>query len=326
MEKQRQYHHFTAVEREVLSQLRALHATQKEMARCLGRSERTIRAELKRNSCCGVYFACEAQRLAERRRCEARHKSQKLRRPELAAAVKEGLRKHWSPDQIAGRLKRKFPSEPRCRCSSQTIYRWLATDDHGAYWRRLLRNYKRRKPQVRRIKPPACAITDRPAVINQRERIGDWEGDTIVGRGGRASLVSLVERKTGFALLLPVENRRAPTVNAALERRLSAIPPAARHSITFDNGSEFAGYEGLMSTLGLDIYFATPHCPWQRGSNEHLNRLVREFFPKGTDLRGLNRRKLAEVQQLLNQRPRKRLNYQTPDEIFTEYCQRTLVT
>ncbi|WP_425615609.1 IS30 family transposase [Anatilimnocola sp. NA78] len=326
MEERQTYRHFTLVERQVLAQLVAMRATQQEMASCLGRDVRTIRAELKRNSRYGGYSACEAQRLSEQRRCQARQKCRKLRRPELVAVVTAGLRKRWSPDQIAGRLKRQFPCEPQRRCSSQTIYRWIDTDDFGYLWRRMLRNHKRRKPRARQVKSPAREIAGRPEIINLRERIGDWEGDTIVGRGGRASLVSLVERKTGFALLLPVENRCAPTVNNAIKRRLGTLPPEARHSLTFDNGSEFAGYQELMSSLSLDIYFATPRCPWQRGSNEHFNRLVREFFPKGTDLRGLNRRKLAEVQRLLNQRPRKRLNYQTPDEIFSEFCQRTLLT
>ena len=219
MEKRQPYHHLTAVERQVLSQLLAWRATQQEMARCLGRDERTIRAELKRNSCYGGYSAREAQCLSERRRRAARQKSCKLRRPKLVAVVKAGLRKHWSPDQIAGRWKRQFPCEPQRRCSSQTIYHWLATDDHGYFWRRMLRNNRRRKSPARQVKPPAREITGRPEIINRRERIGDWEGDTIVGRGGRASLVSLVERKTGFALLLPVENRCAPTVNSALKRR-----------------------------------------------------------------------------------------------------------
>lgn len=326
MAQNQSYHHLDALERGWIAHWLATEMPLQEIARALGRSVRTISAEIKRNSCGGVYLACDAQQLAERRRHEARAKSAKMKRPEIREFVTAKLRLRWSPDQIAGRLKREFPHDPRRRISAPTIYHWLATDDHGASWSRLLRGRKRRKPRAISPEKQHCAIAGRPEIVNARERVGDWEGDTIVGWGGRASLVSLVERVSGYAELIAVENRLSATVIGAVQRRLRPLPPETRKTLTFDNGSEFANYAELTAGLGLDIYFAAPHCPWQRGSNEHFNRLVRDFFPKGTDLRGLNRRKLAEVQRLLNQRPRKRLEYQTPDEFLAETCRRTLDT
>lgn len=326
MARNSSYHHLDALERSFIADFRAAGETLAAIARALGRSVRTISAELKRNSHGGVYLACEAQTLAARRRHAARAKSAKMQRPAIREFVLQKLRLRWSPDQIAGRLKREFPDDARRRISAPTIYHWLATDDHGASWSRLLRGRKRRKPRTISPDKRRHAIVGRPEIVNARERIGDWEGDTIVGWGGRASLVSLVERVSGYAELIAVEDRRSATVIGAVRRRMQTLEPELRQTLTFDNGSEFANHAELKAGLGLDIYFATPHSPWQRGSNEHLNGLVREFFPKGTDFRGLNRRKLAEVQRLFNQRPRKRLNYQTPDEVLAEWRRRTIDT
>ncbi len=139
-------------------------------------------------------------------------------------------------------------------------------------------------------------------------------------------LVSLVDRKSGYLALLPLPNRKSDKVQRSICGRLSQLPPELRHSVTFDNGSEFAAYEALERALGLKVFFTDPHSPWQRGTNENTNGLVRQYFPKGTSLREVSRYKVAKYEKLLNERPRKRHHYQTPSEIFNQACNRAIQT
>jgi len=317
MATERSYFQLRPEERDVIAQMRAMSASIAEIARCLGRSESTIRREIRRNGCLGWYCPHHAQQAAERRRCAARRASCKLHRPEVAAYVIERLERQWSGDQIAGRIRRDFPRDSRFRLSGQTIYTWLRRHDHGRRWRNCLRRSARPKRRRCGGTQRGCRLASRPDVINRRERFGDWEGDLIVGRGA-AALVSLVERRSGFVELMLVPDRTSATVIDAIRRRLGRYAPELRRSLTFDNGSEFARYAALKAALGLDIYFADPRSPWQRGSNEHVNGLVRQYFPKRTPFGSVSRRRTAIVQRLLNQRPRKRLSYQTPDEILAQ--------
>jgi IS30 family transposase len=321
------YHHFRAEEREVISQMLAAGKSRPEIAKFLNRDPSSIGREVRRNGFKGMYCAVDAQRCAERRRTAARAKSRKLNRPENRAYVERSLRKCWSPDQIAGRSRREFPKNPRQTLSHQTIYNWLARDDHRRRWIVFLRHYK---PKRRRAKPSGRtdrALEQRPAIINERGRYGDWEGDTIVGAGRNGgALVSLVERKSGYLALLPVAGRKADPVQRSIRGRLSQLPAALRRSLTLDNGSEFARYEELEAGAGLEVFFTDPHSPWQRGTNENTNGLVRQFFPKGTDLSQVSRYKVAKAEKLLNDRPRKRLNYQTPSEVLEAERLRALQT
>lgn len=307
--------HLRPEEREVLSQMLAAGHTKTAIARYLRRDPTTIRRELRRNGWKGQYCAVHAQQCATRRRIAARAKSRKLCRPENWQYVQERLRKCWSPDQIAGRSRRDFPADSRRRLSRQTIYTWLHQDDHRRRWKVFLRRHKCRR---HRTKPPGKtvrALAARPEIINQRGRCGDWEGDTIVGPHG-AALISLVDRRSGYLALLPVPSRKADKVQRSICGRLQQLPPALRCSLTFDNGTEFAQYVAMEQALELTVFFADPHSPWQRGTNENTNGLVRQFFPKGTNLSQVSRYKVAKAEQLLNDRPRRRLAYQTPREIF----------
>jgi IS30 family transposase len=292
------------------------------IARFLHRDPTSVRRELRRNGFKGLYCAVHAQQLAARRRVEARAKSRKLARPENREYVQQRLRKCWSPEQIAGRSQRDFPTEPRRRLSRQTIYTWLANDDHRRRWTIFLRHYKRRRRHARAPGRTDRALEKRPAIINERGRFGDWEGDTIVGSGRHGgALVSLVERKSGYLALLPVTSRKAAPVRRSICGRLAHLPDDLRQSLTFDNGSEFAEYAVIEKALGLDVFFTDPHAPWQRGTNENTNGLVRQFFPKGTNLTLVSRYKVAKAEQLLNDRPRKRLKFQTPSEVLdAERC------
>ena len=321
------YQHLRAEEREVISQMYAAGASTETIGAKLNRDPSTISRELRRNGIGDFYFAVDAQKLAERRRCEARAKSRKLNRPENLAYVQERLRCCWSPDQIAGRSRVDFPENPERTVSRQTIYTWLARDDHRRRWLVYLRHYRRKRRRTKSAGRVDRALAKRPAVVNERGRYGDWEGDTIVGSGRHGgALVSMVERKSGYVALLPVTSKNATSVRRAMCGRLQQLPPELRQTMTLDNGSEFADYELLESTLDMEVFFTDPHSPWQRGTDENTNGLARQFFPKGTDFNQVSRYKVVRAENLLNDRPRKRLNYQTPNEVFLQQRYRALQT
>ena len=309
--------HFTALEREQLSAWLQMKVSKAEIARRLARHPSTIFRELKRNRvrrCYGhrpSYSALVAQQLSEQRKHQRR--TRKLQRPEIRRYVEQHLRQYWSPDEIAGRLRQDFPDQPQLRVSPQAIYQWLGSHDHARRLRPFLRRFRVRIKRPR-SRPEAAAIANRPPIIERRERVGDWEGDTIVGARRSGAIVSLVERKTGYAVLAKVDRLCSVPVEKVIRQRLRLLPQSCRHSITFDNGSEFAQHPRLTKTLGLEVYLARPHSPWQRGTNEHTNGLVRQFLPKGSSFRDLHHTTLARIQSLLNERPRKRLGYLTPKE------------
>jgi IS30 family transposase len=321
------YKHLRAEEREVISQMVAQGKSNEEIGAELHRDPSTISRELRRNGSCGMYFAVVAQQFADQRRRAARAKSRKLNRPENLAYVQERLRQCWSPDQIAGRSRRDFPENPERTFSHQTIYTWLARDDHRRRWIVYLRHYRRKRRLAKSVGRVNRAWEKRPAIVNERGRYGDWEGDTIVGAGRHGgALISLVERKSGYLALLPVPSKHAQKVRQAICGRLQQIPCELRQTMTFDNGSEFGEYEQLESTLNMKVFITDPHSPWQKGTNENTNGLTRQFFPKATDFNQVSRYKVTRAENLLNDRPRKRLNYQTPNEVFAQKSHRALQT
>jgi IS30 family transposase len=311
--------HLTLEEREMVSQMHHAGSKQVEIARQVGRHPSTISRELRRNRSHSGYWAVAAQGKAEARR-SGRPWVCKLERPEVSRYVREALRQYWSPDQIAARLRLDFPDDPRRRVSRQTIYTWIhGQHAAGANWRRYLRRLGRvRRSREKRGQLPACvSIEGRPAVVDRRARCGDWEGDTLVGAGHRGGAVTLVERKSGYLLLGKVHDRQATTVRQAITQLFDPLPAKLRKTLTLDNGKEFAEHEQLSADVTLRVYFAKPYCAWQRGTNENTNGLVRQFFPKGSDLAHTPEQRFEKVQHLLNTRPRKRLGYRTPDEILS---------
>jgi IS30 family transposase len=295
------------------------HQKQAEIARRLGRHPTTISRELRRNRGRNGYWAGPAQAKADARRSD-RPWTGKMERPEVACYVRDRLRQYWSPDEIAGRSRSDFPDNPRCRVSRQTIYTWIhAQQATGANWRRYLRRLGRvRRRSENRGQLPACvSIEGRPAVVDRRARYGDWEGDTVVGRGHRGGAVTLVDRKSGYLLLSKVPDRHAATVREAIAQLFQPLPASLRKTLTLDNGKEFAEHELLATEVALRVYFAKPYCAWQRGTNENTNGLVRQFFPKGSDMAHTPVQRFEKVQHLLNNRPRKRLGYRTPLEILS---------
>jgi IS30 family transposase len=233
----------------------------------------------------------------------------------MRADVEHKLTQLWSPDQIAGRLRAEHPRRPGRWLSRQTIYNWI--QQRAPQWKTYLRRGGRpvqRRGKLRDI----VKIDRRPDVINRRARYGDWEGDTLVGQGRRSALVTLVERKSGYARIGRADDMTACSTSRVTCRRMRDLPASWRRSITFDNGKEFMDHHQIARRLDLNIYFAMPYRSWQRGTSENTNGLLRQFFPKGTDFTRISHRAVARAEHLLNERPRKRLDYQTPAEVFAK--------
>jgi IS30 family transposase len=307
-------HHLTLEEREFLYRLKHKGKSKVEIAELLGRHPSTIYRELERNTGQRGYRPKQAQRLADQR-WQVCHRPRKMESPHLHQYVQERLEKCWSPDQIAGRSRLDFSRRRSWRLSRQTIYHWI--NDRAPDWRRWLRRSGR--PPEKRGKMRDCVRIDgRPEVINRRHRYGDWEGDTVVGKGRRSALVTLVERKSGYARIGRVDSLKAEATRRTTVRRMKDLPASLRRSVTFDNGKEFAEHSQLAQTLDLKVYFALPYRSWQRGTNENTNGLLRQFFPKGTDFSRISHRAVARAETLLNERPRRRLGYRTPAEILSK--------
>lgn len=310
--------HLTKVERDRIAQLRHQGANQREIATALGRSESTVSRELSRNGTRGEYLAAQAEERSQRRRRE-RPLQRKMDRPQLNEFVRCGLALYWSADQIAGRLEHDFPDEPAQHVSPPTIYGWIEQQpkEDRRHWRQFLRRRGRR----RRRKPSenaahAARIDQRPAVIEARARLGDFEGDTVLGPPGTGGLLTLVDRRSRLALVSKVANKEADRVQGKVKQRLQNLQDDQRHSVTLDNGSEFARCPLLEKHLGIKVYFAQPGCPYQRGTNENTNGLLRQFFPKGTDFRDISHQEVRRVEDLINNRPRACLGYRTANEVF----------
>jgi IS30 family transposase len=314
--------HLTLPQRELLAIGLALGDTQAEVAKELGCHPSTIRRELKRNQADGTYLPAQAQAQAEQRR-RASKPPWKLERPELAAFVQEGLRQYWSPQEIAGRWRKKHPRSRRQWVSHQCLYDWIWRQQaQGQSWQRYLRRaYKQRRrrqgsPETRGQIAGRVGIEQRPVVVEKRRRLGDWESDRVEGSGSTVSLASHVERKSRYTVLAKLADGKAATFNAGTIEAFGRHGQLPRRTLTADNGKEFAAHAELAAGLGLDVYFARPYHAWERGTNENTNGLVRQFFPKGLDLRQVTPRQVAHVERLLNNRPRKCLGYRTPLEVL----------
>lgn len=317
------YSHLTLKERYVISHLQSTFSI-REIARRLNRHHSTISRELKRvkkQYPYSTYWYDWTQPLAIERASKPRHfrKRSNLR---LVKYVELRLRKQWSPEEISNRLKIDYPHDKNMRVSHETIYRWVYLEafDAGDLYLNLRRRHKKRRRQKRygkghRFADRKC-ITQRPEIVNERIRYGDWEGDTIEGKKSSGYIATMVERKSRYLLASKMENKTAMTLTGQGVKAFRSIPKKMRKTLTVDNGSEFAQFKKYEEETGLDIYFAKPYSPWQRGTNENTNGLLRQYFPKGYDFREVTENDVRHVVKRLNNRPRKCLNYQTPMEIF----------
>jgi transposase, IS30 family len=287
----------------------------------LGRSPSTISREVAVNGGRHRYRAWRAHDRAYRQ--ARRPKRCRLDDPRLAATVTEWLEAWWSPEEIARRLPREFPDDPMMRVSHETIYRSLYVQGRGELRRELARCLRtgraRRRPrsrvETRGRLPDMVMISDRPAEVTDRAVPGHWEGDLILGRDGRSAVGTLVERTTGYLLLLHLpDGRHADHVDAAMRRAVTKLPGQFFRTITWDQGKEMARHAAFTIDTGIQIYFCDPHSPWQRPSNENTNGLLRQYMPKGTDLSQLTEADLDAIARSLNNRPRKRLDFLKPSE------------
>jgi IS30 family transposase len=318
-------------EREEIAVGLALGLSSRQIAARLapGRSASTVGREVARNSVRGKYRAHLAQRNAEDR--ARRPKPARLAvNGELREWVQEKLKKNWSPEQVSVRLKAAFPGRVEMRVSHETIYQSLYVQGRGALRRdlavhlrtgRALRKPRRPEGSERRGKIPGMVmISDRPAEAEDRAVPGHWEGDLIEGKGNKSAIGTLVERSTRFVLLLHLpDGHGAGQVAAAMSEAMAGLPAVLRRSLTWDQGREMAGHAQFTVATGLPVYFCDPHSPWQRGSNENTNGLLRQYFPKGTDLSVHSRQDLQAVADELNGRPRKTLGWATPAEALAEF-------
>jgi len=294
----------------------------------LGRHPSSIGREVRRNADSrGQYRALVAQARAEER--ARRPKTARLAAdPRLRGWVQAGLEKRWSPEQVSAALRREFPDEPEMRVSHETIYQSIYVQGRGALRRELagslrtgraLRRPRRRGDQRSGRIPGMVMISERPAEVADRAVPGHWEGDLIAGARNASAIGTLVERTTRFVLLLHLPHGHdAGSVAAAMTAAMAGLPAALRRSLTWDQGKEMSGHREITLATDLDIYFCDPHSPWQRGSNENTNGLLRQYFPKGTDLSAHGRDRLDEVAAELNARPRKTLGWRTPAQALDE--------
>ncbi|MCB1914461.1 MAG: IS30 family transposase [Rhodocyclaceae bacterium] len=322
------YKQLTLEERYVIYHLRVSDLSIREIARRLGRHHSTISRELKRNrppaASHWVYFHEVAHQFALARRKQARHHRRRGHAP-LVDYVEQGLRSHYSPDVIAARITMQYPSDVQMRVSIETIYRWVYRDaaDGGQLFRCLCRGHKKRRRQRRYgsgrgLIPGRVSIHDRPELVGTRHRYGDWEGDTVEGAKGTGQITTHVERKSRYLIAARLDDKTARETADAVSRLFRRIPRSCRHTLTLDNGKEFARFGDIEKRTGLSVYFADPYSAWQRGANENTNGLLRRYFPKGSDFSKISDKELAAVVKRINHRPRKCLGYRSPHEVFQE--------
>lgn len=315
------YVHLTERERYVISHLHGSGISVREIGRRLKRHHTTISREVARNKApLSRYWYTNTHDAAMARRHKARHR-RRQDNPQLMRYVSHRLTRQWSPEQISHRLQMDFPEDPFMRFSTEGIYQWLYRDAKlgGDAYKQLRRGRKRRRKQAGYgggLIPNRTPISQRPACVEQRERYGDWEGDTVIGKQGTGALATYVERKSLYLVATKLTDKRADVLAQESIREFRKIKASLRLTLTVDNGKEFANFEKPQSKTGLQIYFADPYSSWQRGCNENMNGLLRQYFPKGSDFRNITKEEVAKAVRNLNNRPRKTLNYRTPSEVF----------
>ena len=321
------YTHFSPEERAIIHIRLAEEHSMRSIATLLGRSPSSVSRELARSDDDKPYNATTAaEQYRQRRRASV--KPRKLREGEpLFDRVRTLLEcRQWSPEQISARLKREKPEDESWRVSHETIYSTIYAYPCNELKKLFVDQLRQHKPKRgTRRKTQSCAaiqvteertIHARPEEIEGRLTPGHWEGDLIVGAMNRSCAGTVVERQTGWVVLCKMNSKSAADARAGFERQLSKIDPFLRLSMTYDRGSEMAEHPLMSKKLKMDIYFADPHAPWQRGSNENINGLIRQYLPKGMDLSDVSQTQLNDIAWLLNTRPRKRHNWETPQELF----------
>ena len=324
------YKHFTIEEREIIQTMLWQHTSIRSIATALGRSPSSVSREVKRNK--PPVRNHYTPRLADKRAHEKRtHRGRKLRLKNgvVRRYVVNKLKEGWSPEQIAGRLSLDHPEE---HISHEAIYQYIYSHVYREGYGYMKPHYHDLRPYLKRrhtrrvphggracrkaVRQRGISIEERPKAVNNRSHIGHWENDTVESCRHKAGINTLVERKSGLVFMTKLTNKKSSATTEAIVRRLGVLPQNKRLSITFDNGSENAGWKTVQETLGSICYFAHPYCSGERGTNENTNGLIRWYFPKGTDFTTVSEEALSMVEYMLNTRPRKRLGWRTPLEDF----------
>lgn len=245
----------------------------------------------------------------------------------LRKEVLQGLRKRWSPEQISNFLKNRYPKDPSMQVSHETIYTYIYVLPRGEL-RKELSSYLRQKQKLRGSRggshrkrgriPEMISIEERPKSVERRALAGHWEGDLLIGPNHRTALGTLVERKTRTVLLVPLRKKTATAVRRAFERAVRTLPKQMRGTLTYDQGLEMAQHRLFSKNTKMKVYFCHPASPWERGTCENTNGLIRDYFPKNTDFSKVSKARIKRVQDELNERPRKTLGFRTPKEVFTQ--------
>ena len=316
------YHQLTSTERYLIARHKSRGESLRAIGRMLGRNASTISREVRRNADTsdGGYRVEKADSYARARRWRSRRGTQ-FKASEVAK-VYELMARKWSPEQISGRLRK----QGSLRIGTSTIYRWLGADKArgGKHWlhtRQLSHRYRKgyRVRDSRGRMSGKRALSERPRRANDRSEVGHIEGDTVMGKDGRHCVLTLVDRKTRRTRILKLPARQAAQVNKVLIREVRAGRVKMK-SLTLDNGTEFHGFKELEQKLGIKVYFAQPYHSWERGTNENTNGLIRQYLPKGSCFGQLTQRRCNEIEQDLNDRPRKVLGFSTPNEAHVQAC------
>ncbi|MGA9694039.1 MAG: IS30 family transposase [Pseudonocardiaceae bacterium] len=317
-----------AEEREVISRELAGGRSYRSIGRLLNRDHTVVSREVARNGGRSAYRAIPAQRQADENRARPKQRLLEENRV-LHDAVNSGLEQKWSPKQISKRLRQDFPDDDTMRVSHETIYQCLYLQARGELRTQLklaLRHGRTRRVNRSRTTVATGKILDmvniseRPVEADDRAVPGFWEGDLIIGKGGKSQIATLVERTSRYVMLIRIPyDRTAQRVAALLAQKMETLPDFLRNSVTWDQGKEMAAHASFTMKTGIDVYFCDPHSPWQRGTNENTNGLLRQYFPKGTDLSGYTQAELDAVADELNNRPRQTLDWLKPTEVLNKF-------
>lgn len=327
---QRTYRRLFATEREEISRGLAQRHTITAIAQQLGRSPSTVAREIQKSSGKTGYRAWSALKRARHAASSRRQGKRRLTQCyRLRSYVLAKLKKRWSPEEIVKRMCEEYPADTTMRISAEAIYQYIYVLPRGELKQTLIaalrQERKHRRPrkaqnvaETRGKLASMLSIEERPAAVANRTVPGHWEGDLILGKYKRTALGTLVERTTRKTILVPLASRDATLVRQAYARELRALPQELAKTLTYDQGKEMSGHQQFTIDTGIQVYFAHPGSPWERGTNENTNGLVRQYFPKGTDFSLVSRREIKRVERELNDRPRKVLQWQKPDEVFNQ--------
>lgn len=320
------YKRIRSDEREIITQLVSKGLGPTAIGEALGRNKSSISRELKPFRLCGKKYSAfvaqhSAEVLSKKHHCFTKIESHLP----LRNFIEQKLSIKWSPQQISMNLKEQYKDDPSMQISHESIYTYIYLLPRGELRQRLikgLRQSKRtRKRRIRINKERGkildmISIDERPAEVAGRSIAGHWEGDLLMGKDHQSALGSIVERKTRSVILVPLKGGDATTVRKAFEQELKTLPAQMRQSMTYDQGKEMAQHKLFTANTQIKVFFCHPRSPWERGTNENTNMLIRDFFPKGTDFNTISKKQIKYVQHLLNTRPRKTLSWKTPGDVF----------